>query len=1533
MTRSNLKTHLKWLLDQGPSLYPVVTPLAWDTHVNPTGSQNNPVPILNSIESHQELSVKDSQPILESVINYPAGDVIDIESDKDMPRLMLDHPLSASKLRMLSAEESHNSARKASKSSFVRHEVSQTPRNNLVKELPSTIPSFRDRKEQAIPPVRPKQKLDIPSSFQDIDTIDLTDDFDSNALSSDIREEFDELHRPRTEDAAPRKNPTDKRGKKRKSGEDASDLLPLREPTRRACSPLVSSNTVQSDRYISTLVPRPTLKDEAPASRHKKQGKSSLTAPDTAVSVAESDVESIGSLFDLVETKQPSSHVTKQSLYAALPLEEHSSTHQPSLSPSPEPREPISPDSMDIPETTRPTALCPSSTKPHSSRALLPPQSDSEPRYQDVERFLQIPAESLRRLVICLEDTIKKNSGIVYQGMLNGENTSELHTIVSKNGTLTAQIRAVKALTAQKSAYLSREAESKALKDDIMHALNQGTSNVLPKIEQQKEITSQLRDMEANMCLLLQEADLFTVMKEFSPETRDIELERLHSLPATTAPSILGGAENNNHLNSPVASNSAFKPEYDARESRLVTSKYRTSSFTGSLGIPEANRTKYHEVMSDDETTFTGNMGSTLPPVEDFDDFDMDVLDEDILEAADNCQDEQPFTKDSHEPYSRPVFAETSGNVRRLPATQKSQTHGTLWGQHPWTKDVKIALKERFHLRGFRPNQLEAIDSTLSGKDTFVLMPTGGGKSLCYQLPSVISSGSTRGVTLVISPLLSLMQDQVSHLRQNKIKAYLINGDTPSEERQWIMSTLSSHNPETHIELLYITPEMVSKSHALTDRIEKLCSIQKLARVVIDEAHCVSQWGHDFRPDYKQIGAFRARIPGVPLMALTATATENVKVDVIHNLRMQGCEVFTQSFNRPNLTYEVRRKGKHAELLDSIADTIKSTYRNKCGIVYCLSRNTCEKVAEALRTNYRIKAEHYHAGLDAETRAQTQQRWQAGDVHVIVATIAFGMGIDKPDVRFVIHHSIPKSLEGYYQETGRAGRDGRRSGCYLYFSHRDVSTMQNMIEKNEDSDGVQKSRQTRMLNDVVKYCENANDCRRVQILAYFSESFKRQDCNASCDNCKSGDTFEVQDFSEHASAAIKIVRYFQERNERATLSYCVNIFRGTTKSFRSPEHREAPSFGDGSSIAVGDAERLFRKLQSERALIEENIVNRGNFPIQYVKLGPRASDFESGRRRLRLDVRVSLDGSSRPRGDVGRNYLPQSTNVSSPVRSANRLRLERYRHVDSAANESDTDVDSDGFEKVRIAGREERKKKIIPGPPITQGDRFDQLDHLHRAVAEDFMVYAKNYCQEVVMDKGLRNQPFSDTILREMVMVFPKDADKREMLQIPNIDPDKVHRYGDKILKLLRDTKQRLFELKQAGDDVDGVVPDPNHHNVVNISDDEFSDADDVFMYEDDILHPDDTIVTSEYFSRSQQPFEDDSNDEYHPSPKASISKSQKQKNTGKRPRRKSGGAKQRAKGTRKPKTSSRSQGRSSSRKETKGRQKQPTGQIAMMPI
>ncbi|KAL4909192.1 hypothetical protein BDW74DRAFT_174399 [Aspergillus multicolor] len=1538
MTKSNLKTHLKWLLDQGRSLYPVLTPSAWESHVNPIDSHSTSGATLNLIASQTEdLSTKDSQPAPASTVDIPLDDVIELDSDEEnMARLMLGPPSSASKPRMLSTKEPPSSVRKSSKSSSAKRESTETPRSIPLKEPPSSLSSFRDRKGQISTPVQPKRQLKIPSSihsFQDIDTIDLTDDLDLNALSSDIREEFGEPRRFWTEDAASRKDPTDKRGKKRKSDEYASDLVSPRASSRKARSPRVSSSTLQSDHFMSTHASRRTSRDEPSPSRHKKQESLSLKRADRAPAIPNSDDEDVESLFEsFIEAKQPSPRTSSKSLYPVLPSDKHSNT--PKLIHSPKRREPISPDSIDIPEITRPTPLLKSNTNSQSPHALPSlsssnaASSQSASRDPNVERFLQIPATSLSRLLTCLQETVRKNSDLGYEAMLNGESSPEVHALISENAIYHGQQRAIEALITKKSAYLQREAESKSLRDDIMHVLNQGASNVQPKVEQQKEIRTQMKDMEADMRDLLRDADLFAALEIYSLDTRASELEPLHSL--RTVPRHIEELRDRSFDKSPAASRTSFKPTYNAKESRPSTSKFATNSYISRSKSPNANRFNYNDpTVSDGETTFTRTMGSPLPPVEDFDDFDMDGFDEDILRTAGNFAGGQSFSTDRPEPHDRLVFAETSGNACRLPATQKSQTHGTLWGQHPWTKDVKIALKERFHLRGFRSNQLEAIDSTLSGKDTFVLMPTGGGKSLCYQLPSVISSGSTKGVTIVVSPLLSLMQDQVAHLRQNKIKAYLVNGDTPLAERQWIMSMLSSRSPETHIEVLYITPEMIGKSQALTDRMEGLCCNQKLARVVIDEAHCVSQWGHDFRPDYKEIGAFRARIPGIPFMALTATATENVKVDVIHNLKMHGCDVFTQSFNRPNLTYEVREKGKNAELLVNIAEIIKTSYRNKCGIVYCLSRTTCEKVAEVLRKNHRIKAEHYHAGLDAETRANTQQRWQAGEVHVIVATIAFGMGIDKPDVRFVIHHSIPKSLEGYYQETGRAGRDGRRSGCYLFYALRDVTTMQGMIEKNEDASDEQIGRQLRMLGQVQKYCENGSDCRRVQILAYFSEAFKRQDCNASCDNCKSEDTVEVRDFSQHASAVVKIVRYFQEREENVTPGYCVNIFRGTSKSFRSPQHREAPCLGDGADINLGDAERLFRKLLGERALKEENVVNKRSFPIQYLKLGPRASEFESGRRRLRLDVRVSSDGN-----ETGRNHLPQSTNVSSPVQSANRRRLDRYRYDHSAADDSDSDMDSDGFERIRVAGRKDRKGNNLPGPPITQDDRFDQLDHLHRAVAEDFMVYAKNYCQEVVMLKGLRSQPFSDTILREMVMVFPKD--KQEMLQIPNIDPDKVNRYGDKILKLIRDTQQRLADLKQEGAEADGIVPDPNHHNVVNVSsDDEFSDAADIFVDHDSTLPPDDRVVTSQYFSRSQQPFDDDSADEYRPSPKAGNSRSQKRKTASKRPpRRKSGDAKPRAKAARKPRANgSRSQGRSYARKETKGKSKPPTSQIAMMPI
>ena len=606
----------------------------------------------------------------------------------------------------------------------------------------------------------------------------------------------------------------------------------------------------------------------------------------------------------------------------------------------------------------------------------------------------------------------------------------------------------------------------------------------------------------------------------------------------------------------------------------------------------------------EEEALYSRTMGSPSGRYDEEDDFGHHDDDEEMLEFAEKLENRHSLDDGDIGAERRQIFVETSGNVLRsqplkhpLKQSKPAPTSSMLL-QHPWSRDVKAAMKERFHLRGFRQNQLEAINATLAGKDAFVLMPTGGGKSLCYQLPSIISSGRTRGVTIVISPLLSLMQDQVDHLQKLKIQAFLINSEVTADHRRLIMESLRHPKVEQFIQLLYVTPEMISKSQAIVNVFKDLHRRGKFARIVIDEAHCVSQWGHDFRPDYKLLGDIRQQFHGVPAMALTATATENVKVDVIHNLGIKGCEVFTQSFNRPNLTYEVRSKGKAKDVLESMANTINSTYKGQSGIIYCLSRQNCEDIAEKLRTEYGVNAHHYHAGMEPREKTTIQKQWQAGKYHVIVATIAFGMGIDKPDVRFVIHHTIPKSLEGYYQETGRAGRDGKRSGCYLYYGYQDTSALKRMIDDGEGS-WEQKDRQRKMLRNVVQFCENKSDCRRVQVLLYFNEPFSRDDCNGGCDNCNSTSSFETQDFTDYAVSAVKLVKHLEREN--VTLLHCVDVFRGSkTKKIIDGDHTRIPEYGVGASLERGEIERLFYRLLSEDAIAEHNVVNKAGWPSQYV---------------------------------------------------------------------------------------------------------------------------------------------------------------------------------------------------------------------------------------------------------------------------------------------------------------------------------------------
>uniref|UniRef100_A0A8C1I7L1 ATP-dependent DNA helicase n=1 Tax=Cyprinus carpio TaxID=7962 RepID=A0A8C1I7L1_CYPCA len=529
----------------------------------------------------------------------------------------------------------------------------------------------------------------------------------------------------------------------------------------------------------------------------------------------------------------------------------------------------------------------------------------------------------------------------------------------------------------------------------------------------------------------------------------------------------------------------------------------------------------------------------------------------------------------------------------------------------PHSQEMMKIFHKKFGLHQFRFNQLEAINATLLGEDTFVLMPTGGGKSLCYQLPACVSAG----VTVVISPLRSLIVDQVQKLTTLDICATSLSGDKKDSEAAKIYMQLSRKDPP--IKLLYATPEKVCASGRMINALQNLYERGLLARLVIDEAHCVSQWGHDFRPDYKRLHELRRMFPNVPIMALTATATPRVQKDILNQLAMTRPQVFTMSFNRHNLKYSVLPK-KPKKVDEECIQWIKKYYPRDSGIVYCLSRNDCDTLADSLQ-RAGIAALAYHAGLSDSDREYVQNKWINQDgCQVMCATIAFGMGIDKPDVRYVIHASLPKSVEGYYQESGRAGRDGEVSHCILFYSYSDVIRIKRLIAM--DKDGNQQSKATHInnLHSMVHFCENVAECRRIQLLAYFGEhsfntSFCKEHPEVICDNCK----YKSRNVTDDVK---KIVRFVQENCEkvgnrygksaqqnRLTLNMLVDIFLGS-KSARI----QSGMFGVGAAYSKHNAERLFKKLVLDSVLMEDLYITNKGQAVAYISAGPKAMSVLSG---------------------------------------------------------------------------------------------------------------------------------------------------------------------------------------------------------------------------------------------------------------------------------------------------------------------------------
>ena len=491
--------------------------------------------------------------------------------------------------------------------------------------------------------------------------------------------------------------------------------------------------------------------------------------------------------------------------------------------------------------------------------------------------------------------------------------------------------------------------------------------------------------------------------------------------------------------------------------------------------------------------------------------------------------------------------------------------------------DLLSKLQQHFGFDKFKGPQEEIIQTMMQGRDSFVIMPTGGGKSLCYQLPAMISEG----VAIIVSPLIALMKNQVDLVRGYSSRdnvAHFLNSTLNKGQQKMVKDDLTSGKTK----LLYVAPETMTKE----ENISFFKSIP-ISFFAVDEAHCISEWGHDFRPEYRRLKEMMDLInPDIPVIALTATATPKVKNDIVKNLGLRTPAVHVSSFNRPNLYYEILPKINLEQTNKSIVRFIQAN-KNKSGIIYTLNRKTTEELASMLMANG-IKAVAYHAGLDGKLRAQRQDEFLNEDIHVIVATIAFGMGIDKPDVRFVIHYNIPKSIENYYQETGRAGRDGLEGKCILYYSHKDLAKLEHLMK---DKPLSEREVGAQLIKETLSYAESSV-CRRKTLLYYFGEEYDDSKSCGHCDNC-----LNPKEKIEAKDNAVKVLKAVKALGEHFVIDYLVHILTGkATSQVKMYRHETLEIFASGKDNDQHYWNSLVRQMLLT-GLLEKDIVEYGVLKI------------------------------------------------------------------------------------------------------------------------------------------------------------------------------------------------------------------------------------------------------------------------------------------------------------------------------------------------
>ncbi|HEV2830355.1 MAG TPA: DNA helicase RecQ [Hanamia sp.] len=657
-------------------------------------------------------------------------------------------------------------------------------------------------------------------------------------------------------------------------------------------------------------------------------------------------------------------------------------------------------------------------------------------------------------------------------------------------------------------------------------------------------------------------------------------------------------------------------------------------------------------------------------------------------------------------------------------------------------------LHKHFGFKAFKEPQEEIINNLLSGKDTFVIMPTGGGKSLCYQLPAIISEGCA----IIVSPLIALMKNQVDLVRGYSSTdniAHFLNSTLNKGQQKIVKDDLLSGATK----LLYVAPETLTKE----ENVEFFKDL-KISFFAVDEAHCISEWGHDFRPEYRRLREIMDQInEKIPVIALTATATPKVQSDIVKNLGLRDPKIFISSFNRPNLYYEVVPKVKKDLAVKSIVKFI-SHNKGKSGIIYTLNRKTTEELAQMLMANG-IKAVAYHAGLDSKLRAKRQDQFLGEDIQVIVATIAFGMGIDKPDIRFVIHYNIPKSIENYYQETGRAGRDGLEGKCLLYYSHKDVAKLEHLMR---DKSLTEREIGAQLINETVAYSESAV-CRRKMLLNYFGESYTIDNCGGKCDNCKN--PRELIEAKSQALIALKAIRALEER---FPITYMIPVIVGKLNSqIKMYRHEEKPVFGTGKD----KDEHFWNSLI--RQMILENYIQKDIEDYGVLKITKQGEAFL----KKPVSFKIALNHIYETDGDEDEE-MTDSEEVAT--------------------------IDNKLFELLKELRQSEAKKRNLPPFVLFLENSLNDMATLYPTTLKEL-----EKCQGVSTGKALKfGRPFVNLIEKYVAENDIEKPDDFVMKSVVNKNSNKIFiiQNVDKKMPLETIAKNRTLKLDELLEEMETIV-------------------------------------------------------------------------------------------------------------------------------